>query len=88
MAFKKRKDHVEMTPLDVPRDITGQGPTDEALEYVALAYRFAYALGEAPTKGVMDRLKLTRSTAAKWVMAARERGYLGPTTPGAAGERD
>jgi hypothetical protein len=51
MHFKAKKDFVEMSPLDVPRDLTGQGPTDEALRYVALAYRFAYALGDAPTKG-------------------------------------
>ncbi len=74
-----------MTPTDLPKDITGRGPTDEALRFVALAYRLAYALGEAPTKGVMERLKLPRSTAGRWVMRARERGYLGPTTPGAAG---
>jgi hypothetical protein len=32
-----------------------------------------------PTKGVEEMLKLTRSTAGRWIAAAREAGYLGPS---------
>ena len=61
------------------------GPTDEALNAVAAVYRRALMVGEPPTKAVVDDLGLARSTAGRWVMKAREKGFLGSTTKGKAG---
>jgi hypothetical protein len=67
------------------------GATDEALEYVALVYRLAYACNENPTKAVMDSFGLARATAGRWIASARERGFLGKSLgerkPGAAPTR-
>jgi hypothetical protein len=63
----------------------GAGPSDEDLRTVAALYQVAYATGQAPTKLVMNRLELPRSTASRWVRMARERGLLGPATPRKAG---
>jgi len=62
------------------------GPTDRTLRAVAALYRLAYAVGDAPTKGVEQGLGLPRSTAGRWVAMARERGFLGQAEgPGKAG---
>lgn len=53
------------------------GPTDEALEHVALVYRLAYACNEAPTKAVIEAFGLSQSTGERWVSKAREKGLLG-----------
>ena len=58
---------------------TRLGPTEEALELTARVYRAAYAAQYDPTKAVVERFDLPRSTAARWVMKARERGLLGET---------
>jgi hypothetical protein len=63
----------------------GGGPSDEDLRTVAALYQVAYATGQAPTKLVMNRLDLPRSTASRWVRMARDRGLLGPATPRKAG---
>lgn len=63
----------------------GGGPSDEDLRAVADVYQLAYVTGGAPTKTVMERLALPRSTASRWVRMARERGLLGPATPRKAG---
>jgi hypothetical protein len=63
----------------------GGGPSDEDLRAVADIYQLGYMTGGAPTKTVMDRLGLPRSTASRWIRMARERGLLGPTTRGKAG---
>jgi hypothetical protein len=60
-------------------------PTDLELEIVAGAYRAAYAAGAPPTKAVMDKLGVTRSTAGRRIRMARDRGLLGPATPRKAG---
>lgn len=66
--------------------IKREGPTDEALRWVAFAYRIALVLGEPPTRAVEKGLRLPRSTAGRWVSLARERGYLGEAEgPGKAG---
>lgn len=61
------------------------GPTEEDLRAVADSYRAAYATGAPPTRAVMSRLKLPRSTASRWIALARKRGLLGPATPRKAG---
>jgi hypothetical protein len=63
----------------------GGGPSDEDLRTVAALYQVAYATGQAPTRLVMNRLELPRSTAGRWIRMARERGLLGPATPRKAG---
>jgi len=69
--------------LEVQR--RGSGPSDLELEIVAGAYRAAYAAGAPPTKAVMDKLGVPRSTASRRIRMARERGLLGPATPRTAG---
>jgi hypothetical protein len=63
------------------------GPTDEALEYVALVYRIAFAANDNPVQAVMDIFQLPRSTASRWVGQARERGFLGPAQERRPGEK-
>jgi integrase len=63
----------------------GGGPSDADLRAVADVYQLAYVTGGAPTKTVMERLGLPRSTAGRWIALARERGLLGPATPRKAG---
>jgi hypothetical protein len=65
--------------LTVPDDVTGTGPTDRALRWVAHIYRYSFAVSYNATKGVQELLKLPRSTAGRWIAAAREAGYLGPS---------
>ncbi|WP_341359075.1 hypothetical protein V5H98_15230 [Georgenia sp. M64] len=54
-----------------------QGPTDEALAWVAYFYNLATLLGLPPARHVEVNLGLPRTTASKWVRRARERGLLG-----------
>jgi hypothetical protein len=63
----------------------GGGPSDQDLRAVADIYQLAYLTHAAPTKAVMGRFNLPRSTASRWIRLARERGLLGPATPGKAG---
>ena len=55
--------------------------TDELLREVATIYR-RHVKDGAPTLGVADELKVSHSTAARYVSKARERGLLGRTTAG------
>lgn len=76
----------KLTPFDgVSPDDAADGPTDDALRKVALVYSVSYACGQPPAKRVTEVFRLARSTAGRWVTMARERGFLGPTTPGRAG---
>jgi hypothetical protein len=63
----------------------GGGPAEQDLRAVAIVYQIAYATGAPPTKTVIQRLGLPRSTASRWIALARERGLLGPATPRKAG---
>ncbi|MGJ6963266.1 hypothetical protein ACSDR0_15275 [Streptosporangium sp. G11] len=58
-----------------PVDVT-QGPTDQALKAVAMAYSIAFALGDPPAKAVERDLNLATSTAGRWIKLARDRGFL------------
>jgi hypothetical protein len=73
------------SPITLSERTRSTGPTEKDLQTVADAYHVAYATGQAPTKAVMERLDLPRSTASRWVRMARERGLLGPATPRKAG---
>jgi len=62
------------------------GPVPETLEWVALLYRAALAIGDPPTKTVREVFGLSSSTAGAWVATARKQGYLGESEgPGKAG---
>jgi hypothetical protein len=74
-----------MLPMLSERAQHGGGPSDEDLWLIATVYQVAYATNESPTKAVMDRLGLPRSTAGRWIRMARKRGLLGPATPSKAG---
>jgi hypothetical protein len=63
----------------------GGGPSEEDLRAVADVYQLAHVTGAAPTKTVMHRLGLPRSTASRWIRMARERDFLPPATPRKAG---
>lgn len=76
---------IRATPVGAfgPEDVTS-GPTDDALHKVATVYQLHYACGRPPTKAVEMIFEVPRSTAGRWVSMARDRGLLGPTTPGRA----
>jgi hypothetical protein len=65
--------------LTPPDDVAEHGPTDRALRWVAHIYHYGYAVSYNATKAVMEQLRLPRSTAGRWIAAAREAGYLGPS---------
>lgn len=69
------------TTVAHPRDLGRAGPTTETLRHVAAVYRLALLLGDAPTQRVADSLGVPRSTVARWVTRARDRGYLTVTDP-------
>jgi hypothetical protein len=78
------------TPDDLDSENTARlvasGPTEETLDVVAYCYRLAMALGDAPVKSIVETFRIPRSTAGRWVTAARARGYLGAAEgPGLAG---
>ncbi|MGH2975582.1 MAG: hypothetical protein ACRDLL_12035 [Solirubrobacterales bacterium] len=65
----------------------GSAVTDDHLSRVAAVYRTAVEQGDPPTQTVADAMYAARSTAGRWVVEARKRGFLGPATKGRAGER-
>ncbi|MFD1546012.1 hypothetical protein [Nonomuraea guangzhouensis] len=71
----------------LPNDVAQQGPTDRALQWVAHMYRLAVAIEMAPTKTIQEEFGLSRSTAIRWVMSARAKGFLGEASMGKAGEK-
>jgi hypothetical protein len=66
----------------------GSPITDANLNAVAERYREALERGDPPTQSVARELNVARSTAARWVTKARERGFLGPALQGRAGEAE
>ncbi|TXR56465.1 hypothetical protein [Quadrisphaera setariae] len=72
-------------PVLAPND--GDERSDEAVELrmVALRYRVARLLGEAPNLYIADALGVSRATAARRVAAARAGGYLRPDEVATAG---
>ncbi len=60
--------------------------SDDFLREVARVYSAAWQAGGTPTKAVQEQLGPTQyGTAARWVMKARVRGFLGATSPGKSG---
>ena len=72
---------------DARRPRRGSPLNDDDLGEVAARYRAALKRGDPPTQTVADEMHAARSTAARWVAKARERGLLGASLPGQAGER-
>jgi hypothetical protein len=68
----------------------GSPLTEENLRDVAELYRAAVRRGDPPTQTVATTMNVARSTAARWVAAARNHpaGLLGPAQRGRAGERE
>jgi hypothetical protein len=65
----------------------GAAVTDDDLRDVAERYRAAVDRGiRSPTQTVANELGAPRSTVARWVHKARDRGFLGPAVRGRAGE--
>lgn len=56
--------------------VAEHGPDDESLRIAARAYAFAAATSQPPTRAVEVELRLTRSTAERWLRTARSRGLL------------
>jgi hypothetical protein len=72
---------------EIRRPKRGQVVNDEFYERVAVTYRQAVAAGRKdPTKAVAETHYGSPSSAGRWVMKARELGYLGKTARGVAGE--
>lgn len=70
-----------------PKEIAAQGPTDLTLSLVASIYRLGYITDDPPAKTVHEVLGVPRSTAGRWIMATRKKGFLGPAERGGkAGE--
>lgn len=66
----------------------GKRLPDEHFEQVADVYRAATFARQNPTRAVSDAFAAKYSTAARWVMVAREKGFLGPApAPGLPGEK-
>lgn len=64
-----------------------KGHPDEHFEMVAAMYREALkAAPRRPMIWLADRLNADRTTVARWVQRARDKGFLGESQPGKAGE--
>jgi hypothetical protein len=78
-------DDIEPWGLTPPKGLNKEGPTDRALQWTAHLYRCALAVGLNPASQLEKRLKLSHSTAARWIRLARQKNYLGPSEgPGRA----
>jgi hypothetical protein len=58
-----------------------QGPSDDHLRALGLIYTLAYACGGSPRREVMLEMSLSRTTANRWISAARERGWIQTPLP-------
>lgn len=94
VLFVDAPDDLGRALRDLLQDIrptgTGPGPRgydDEHFRKVAATYRAALAAApRAPTKWLAEREKVSLATARRWVQRARDRGFLGASEPGKAGE--
>jgi len=87
--FDRHLDPIRKLPMTHRR----RRVTDDLLKSVATTYRSALDRGENPTEAVFTAFENTerpvsRSTAGRWVMEARKRGFLGSATERKAGETD
>jgi hypothetical protein len=59
-------------------------PAPNPLWPTALVYVTAAAIGQPPIRAIAERLGISRGDASRKVAAAREAGFIGPTTQGKA----
>ncbi|MHB8397917.1 MAG: hypothetical protein ACYDCI_03180 [Candidatus Limnocylindrales bacterium] len=78
-----------LDPLfEQPKRRVGRPPEHDDAHYREVARRYAEAWSRGdrhPTATVAQQMDAARSTAAKWVSIARQRGFLGHTLPRRAG---
>ena len=67
---------MSLTP-EAATQLRANGPTPATLRWVAYLYRVALLVGDPPTRAVETGLGIPRSTAGRWIAAAREQGFLG-----------
>jgi hypothetical protein len=67
---------------------TDEGPTRQALAYLALVYELAVLTGAPPTRSVADALGIAESTARRWVRRARDTGALTVPAPRQPGSKE
>ena len=80
-------DLLDEAPALAPR-VRQQEYDDQHFRDVADWYRRAVAeIPRSPTKWLAEQLHVSEPTARRWVQRARDRGHLGPSTPGRAGEQ-
>jgi hypothetical protein len=60
--------------------------TDDLLNEVARVYRQAIVDRRPPKKAIQQAWHVSEATAGRYIMRARERGYLGRTVRGKKGE--
>lgn len=88
----RNTDPAEYDPDDFMRGLAHPEPgkrlPDEILVRAAEVYRGALGEGLSPTDEVAHSFPISRSTAGRWIVEARRRGFLGPAIPGVAGELD
>jgi hypothetical protein len=73
--------------MSVRRAPGPKGHPDEHFRWVADQYRKALeANPRAPMAWLDERIDVDRSTITRWVQRARDKGFLGKSTPGRAGE--
>lgn len=77
----------DLVAFRAPASKRGGRPPLEPQHFVEVAgiYLETWRKGDSPTKAVANHFGVAQSTAAKWVMRAREMDLLGQTTPGKAG---
>jgi len=83
-----RPDLTDRFGIGKRRPRRGKPLTDRHLKAVAAEYRAAVASGDQPAKRICEVAMVERPTAARWIRAARDRGFLGEAMPGKAGERE
>lgn len=76
----------DLAAAALPLPQPGKRLPDETLTLAAEVYRDAVRHGVGATDAVFDAFPISRSTAGRWIVEARRRGFLGPAIPGVAGE--
>lgn len=80
-SSEERDGVTKVSPMMLTDEAAAQlranGPTAATLKWVSHLYRVALLIGEPPTKAVETGLGVPRSTAGRWIAAAREQGLLG-----------
>jgi hypothetical protein len=87
LTAAERAEFYEQFAIGARQPRQGSPLTDDNLRQVAELYRVAVEHGAPPTQTVADQMHVARSTAARWVGAARKRGFLGPAVRGRGGEQ-